>query len=337
VLEISKKTMDQKELQEQIALYYSKLPKEAQESFSSMKWLETVRQIAIKYELNEGQISTLGTETTLVLLGIIHEAEYEAVLKNELRLAPETFSKIFSDISEKVLLEVRSQITEAYVQNITERTPEQIQVEEKLSENFKKFPKSVQDAIDKADYQQTLYDISQEEDLSISQLGLLEEITTKVILGDLSGQQFAASVRNGLGITEEKASFITQKINEAVLKKIRSFMMAPAAKSSDTEVLGQAGIKIVTKGVDNVFRSNIITPQKTIAPTIAQKLSQPVQMPKVKTEYSLNNVSKSNSLADLEKTKELSAPSMADVKPVQQNSVNKYTKGGDPYRLSPDE
>ncbi len=65
--------MDKEELQKKIAEYYLKLPKEAQEVFSSMKWLETLKNICEKYSLDENQIKTLGIETSLILLGIVHE------------------------------------------------------------------------------------------------------------------------------------------------------------------------------------------------------------------------------------------------------------------------
>ena len=38
--------MDQKELQQKIAEYFQKLPKEAQEVFAKMEWLQSLEAIA---------------------------------------------------------------------------------------------------------------------------------------------------------------------------------------------------------------------------------------------------------------------------------------------------
>src|SRR3989344_8522569 len=102
--------MDPQELQEKIALYYSKLPPEAQAIFSKMEWLETLRTISVRHSLSDAQIQTLGTETTLILLGIIHFNEYEANLEKELGLPKESVVKILGEINEAVLKPIRPQL-----------------------------------------------------------------------------------------------------------------------------------------------------------------------------------------------------------------------------------
>ena len=95
--------MDEKELQQQIALYYSKLPPEVQEIFAKMEWLETLKQISVKYGLGNEEIHILGTETTLVLLGIIHLAEYEEKISSELGLSRNSANKMFEEINTSIL------------------------------------------------------------------------------------------------------------------------------------------------------------------------------------------------------------------------------------------
>lgn len=109
--------MDEKELQKNIALYYSKLPPKLQEVFSSMKWLETLQKLATKHSLKNTQIETLGTETTLVLLGMTHLDEYEQTLWKELGLSKEFFKEILSEIKEYILTPILPQITEAFNKN----------------------------------------------------------------------------------------------------------------------------------------------------------------------------------------------------------------------------
>src|SRR3989344_953416 len=102
--------MNKEELQQNIALFYSKLPPNAQALFSSMQWLETLKTISQKYGLNEKQIETLGTETTLVLLGIIHLVEYEEALTNELGLPRNSTDKMVQEIQESIIKEIRPEL-----------------------------------------------------------------------------------------------------------------------------------------------------------------------------------------------------------------------------------
>ncbi len=121
--------MDQEQLQQKIAEYYAKLPKGAQTVFSSMKWLETLESLSTKYNLNESQKSTLGTETMLVLLGIIHLVEYENVLEKELEMPKVQFDKMLIEIDESILRTIRPQLSEAFKKN-NEVIEEKVQKEE---------------------------------------------------------------------------------------------------------------------------------------------------------------------------------------------------------------
>ena len=121
--------MDQEQLQQKIAEYYAKLPNGVQTVFSSMKWLESLESLSTKYNLNESQKSTLGTETMLVLLGIIHLVEYENVLEKELEMPKVQFDKMLIEIDESILRTIRPQLSEAFKKN-NEVIEEKVQKEE---------------------------------------------------------------------------------------------------------------------------------------------------------------------------------------------------------------
>ncbi|MFA6177762.1 MAG: hypothetical protein WC694_02615 [Candidatus Paceibacterota bacterium] len=110
--------MNPEELQRNIALYYSKLPPKVQEIFSSMKWLETLKQISLKYNLNNTQQETLGTETTLLLLGIIHLDEYQKNLWTELNLSEEFMDNIFKEINDSIINTIRPKLFEVFEKNV---------------------------------------------------------------------------------------------------------------------------------------------------------------------------------------------------------------------------
>ena len=109
--------MDQEQLQQKIAEYYAKLPNNVQVVFSSMKWMEVLETISAKYSLKEEQNATLGTETMLVLLGIIHHVEYNEVLEKELGLPKPDLEKMLTEIDDAILRPIRSQLSEQFHKN----------------------------------------------------------------------------------------------------------------------------------------------------------------------------------------------------------------------------
>lgn len=110
--------MNQEELKKTIAEYFAKLPKESQEVFSSMVWMDTLKDIIKKYSLNPKEEEVLGVETTLVLLGIIHIEEYKDNLKRDLNIEEETLEKILLEINERILKNIEKQLLEVFKSNI---------------------------------------------------------------------------------------------------------------------------------------------------------------------------------------------------------------------------
>ena len=216
--------MDQKQLQEQIALYYSKLPADAQEVFSSMKWMDTLKSISVRYGLKDDQIETLGLETTLLLLGIIHIEEYEGVLKNELRIPEASAMKMLEEIDAEVLRSIRTSLGTAYESHVKGLVEEKYGSLGKLDERFSKLPKSVQTAIGESNYQEKLYGIASTHKLSIDQMATFEETTTKVLIGMINPDQYEGELASNTGIQKEEVGKIVAEVNEQILKNIREIL-----------------------------------------------------------------------------------------------------------------
>lgn len=312
--------MDKEELQKNIALYYSKLSPTLQEVFSSMKWLETLRMISAKYNLNEKQIETLGTETTLVLLGMIHLDEYEGILKKELTIPKESLDKMLVEINYSILKDIRTEVIEAYTENTKPETKEEQEREAELDERFAKLPEGVQNAIRDLNYHMTLYKISTDHNLSISQMSDLETITTNVMLGITKGDDFKDSIRESLEIPEDKALELEKEITDKILKRIREKMQEVFSKKpdvltptetqkNDDEILHSSGIEIISDNRKetlpvveklelNTTKEEVkpTTPEKKeeVHPVLAQKLTGFVKNEIKETEHALNNLTKTN-------------------------------------------
>ncbi|MDP2788700.1 MAG: hypothetical protein Q8O46_01430 [bacterium] len=307
--------MNPEELKQNIALYYSKLPPNVQAMFSSMSWLETLKRISAKYALSNVQIETLGTETTLVLLGIIHLDEYEATLRRELTLpSKESMDSLLAEINSLIISPIRPELGNAFNNNI-KGDPERAQ---ELDERFKKLSPNIQDAIAKSNYQEILYSISQENKLNVEQIGILEAITVDVMLGIVEPSKFEESLKQKLQIPIEKVQKIVNEVNEKILKKIRENMMAPPPRvaptvapgstvhtlKDDMQTLKRAGIEIIPHTTDkeemlkkewHLDSVNKPAPAPGAMPNSigAQKLAGTFQIPKAETNYAIKNLSSS--------------------------------------------
>lgn len=317
--------MEKDELKKNIALYYSKLPPRAQDFFAKMEWLVNLQKISEKYGLNDEQKETLGTETTLLLLGIIHPVEYEENLSREISLDSSSWEKIIKEIENSMLSDVRQQLVEAFnankksdaeqIENAEKgeegETKPQPDIVQKLDARFDKLPENIQGVVEKSNYQTILYSIAQARKLSIPQMGILDSVTTDLMLGTIHSDQYKGVLLKKLGLTEADTTALVEEINEKVFKTIRGGMMKMSSSEKtkpeaiqpskdDLATLKKHGIDIVSGTLE------IEAPH----PILQQKLSAPVQATSVKTDYTI-------------KQKEVP-------------KVTKYKPGEDPYRVVPE-
>lgn len=276
--------MDQVDLKQQIALYYSRLPAEAQEAFSSMQWLETLKRISSKYGLNGQEVETLGTETTLVLLGIISLTEYEEILRKDLSLPPTSIQKMIEEIDAQVINPILPQLLSAFEENTKFSTTENPDIDQKLDEKFKKLAPEVQQAVISSNYQAKLYSISRENNLTTAQLGTLEQVTTQVILGEIPPEKFEAVLKVSLDLSEDKIRILALEVSEQILKDLNTRVINRFAPTSNTikkeeaQILKSAGIEIIDHN---------LTDRPELPSPMAQKLAAPVKTESKKTDYSL--------------------------------------------------
>lgn len=335
--------MDKQELQKNIALYYSKLQPKAQEFFSKMEWLTNLENISEKYGLNDLQKETLGTETTLLLLGIIHPVEYEETLTDKLSVDSRTFENIIKDIEDSMLADIRQQLVEAYNSNIKSET-ESIAAEKEggtavnpkptvvqnLDSRFDKLPENIQGVVEKSNYQNTLYEIARARKLSITQMGILDTVTADLMVGAVHSDQYRNVLLKKLGLSEPDTTSLVNEINEKVFKTIRGGMMKMSeVKTQKTEAvpMPKPDIQPLKSDLDTLKAHGIeIVPGKLEIeaphPILAQKMSTVVQTPTIKNQYELKS--------SPEKTAEVK--NTAPVPP----KTTSYPKGADPYRAIPE-
>ncbi|MFA6251250.1 MAG: hypothetical protein WC603_01325 [Candidatus Paceibacterota bacterium] len=215
--------MDQLQLQQKIAEYFEKLPKEVQGIFSSMTWMETLKNISTKYNLNEKQVEIIGTETTLVLLGIIHLEEYVNILHKELSLNEEVFNTMIDEIDNNIFKTIKNQLVDTYEANVSSLDKENDN-EEKLDERFIGLPEEVREAIIKSNWKKKLYEIASKYKLNIEQMGILEDMTVKVMTNAIHPDKYEGELTSKITISKEDISNLIKDVNENILRKIRNIM-----------------------------------------------------------------------------------------------------------------
>lgn len=215
--------MDKKELQQKITEYYEKLPKEAQTLFASMSWLETLKQIISKYSLTEEQAESIGTETTLLLLGMISTDDFRQNLKKEININDSGVDIIIKEIEEKIIKDIEPLLYKSYSDNAMGLAQEKFG--NRFDARLESLPDEVKEAISNSNYQSSVYEIANKHDLNISQMGILEEITTKVLTGFIKPDKFEEEVKNKVNTPEDKTKEIVAEINEKVFKNIKEILV----------------------------------------------------------------------------------------------------------------
>lgn len=205
--------MNQEELQKKIVEYYEKLTPEAQEVFSSMKWLEILETISEKYKLTEEKNQTLGTETMLVLLGIINIVEYETIIWDNLGLSEKTARDLFSEIDNAILKEIRPQLTKAFYQN---NKPTTEKLNEMIKEGMVKLPKETRETIENFGWEKITEEVAKKYSLNEIQIIDLKNQIGLILTEIVELDFIALSIENNLNIDKEKAL----KISEEVIQQI---------------------------------------------------------------------------------------------------------------------
>lgn len=226
--------MNPQELKQKISEYISKLPKDAQDIFSSMKWLDQVGDTATKYNLTNDQKEILATETSMALLGIVHLDQYEEHLINELGMDKNTVGMIIADLDRSIFAVIRPSLSNAFADNIEKLAKEKYGSIDKLDERFANLDPKVKEAITNSQYQKNLYTIAGKYGLNMADMGTLDEVTTKVMLGAISNENYGAELAKNTNIPKEKLDAMILDVNEMVFKNIRSFLMNNLADKKDT-------------------------------------------------------------------------------------------------------
>lgn len=193
---------------------------------------------------------------------------------------------------------------------------------EEIRKKFESLPEDLQWAIMGANVDDNVINIGQTEKLNVEQMDILALEIHKVMLGFTHPDKFEETLKSSLKFDDGKTRSIVNAVNEKILKGIREKMMAgykDVSKTEETEekkdaqILNSAGIEIVPEKLE------LNTPKEEGHQILAQKLSGFSKNEVIKTEHTLENI-----------TKLSEAPTTPTASP------KAYPNNADPYRMKPE-
>ncbi len=336
--------MDQNELKQNIKKYYLKLPDNLQKLFSEMKWMSILQNASIKYKLTDEQSKTLATETTLLLLAVIEPEEYKITIENELGLDKIIFNELLNEINMYILNDNYGKLLDTYLNNNKELLEEKYGGEMKLDDRFNSLPKEVQESISESNYQGVLYDIAEKHKLNVAQMGELEDITIKVMLGIIHPDQYETELASKIKIDEDELTGLVDDVNEKILGKIREILKTHWGKENESKNTKNDEIPLppYKETIKNETSGIIEKPEQTKPLQEAVKIPIPSYAKSTTSEI----VEEKNTLQNIieEKLKGVttsehtisdhSLPKISSMSDIKKNDARQSSSKADPYRES---
>jgi len=181
----------------------------------------------------------------------------------------------------------------------------------KIDEAKAQLPEETRNAINAVDFKAVILEMRKTKGYTFEQLGDLETETELLLCGLVSPENYSKELENRMHLSKIEVNELIKEMNDHVFAKIKENLVkeneGKIKEKNDTQILNSAGIEIIPEKLE------LTTP----TPILAQKLSGSFQVPIVKTEHSLENITKIN------------IPTPPDIKKANKPTI-------DPYREIPE-
>jgi len=192
------------------------LPQKSREAIDVINWKITILGMLGKY--SPIQLDNLETETELLLCGLVSPEDYQNELETRMHLSKEEVNTLLTEMDKLVFKKIQKELERKI--NEEEKTPYPNK-ESAFDPRFTSLPKEIQQAIAESNYQITLYTIAGKYKLTAEQMGILEETTIKVILGEIHPDKYEDELVSKITISKEDVTNLVIDINEKIFKVIR--------------------------------------------------------------------------------------------------------------------
>jgi len=166
----------------------------------------------------------------------------------------------------------------------------------KIDKARAELPPDTRKAIDSFDWRKSLLELRSKKGYTFEQLGDLELETELMLCGIVNPENYPRELSARMKLSRASTDELVNEMNDLVFKKIREELIKiteqktpPSAPSSE--------IKVTRPEVPKTaFVANSDVPKQEVHPILVQKLSTTVQIPTVRTEHTLENITKKASV-----------------------------------------
>lgn len=307
-------------LQIKIEKAKDKLPGTTKVAIGSLDWQKAIDGIKEKKGYNEEQIDALKLETELLLAGLLNPDNYITELVTRMKITKPQAETLVAEINSLVFEKIKDELIKIIdrrsmlVENIATKKKEESLEDKVRSENlvpekpdprFTNLPENIKDIITESNYPAKIYVLGKENNLTIAQITNLGGLVTDTILGTVHPDSFETKTRSITGLSEDKLKILVGEINNKVLKEIRIKILGLEQNAKGVVSVEPLSKQLEVKTPETTSTVNTVVapavpivkavPNINIVNSIAfNKLSGAVKSTGAVTEYSLNNISKTN-------------------------------------------
>jgi hypothetical protein len=271
------------ELQLKINGAKNKLSKETLEAIDSFNWKEVLLQLGQKKLYNEEQLEDLEMNTELLLCGLLNPDAYQNDLEIRMKISKDEVTSLINEIDESIFKKIQEELEKRLEGGAGVTKKVEAVVEKTIDPRFSSLPNEVKKAIIASDWKEKLFEIAKGHKLNILQMGVLDDITIKIMLGTMHPENYESELSKGMTIPSSEVSSIVSEVNENILTKIREFMQKEEESSKQKVVSSKGGESSMKYVVSSNEEEKIpIPPYKKIE----DKLKMPTKSEHTVTDYS---------------------------------------------------
>lgn len=199
------------EITQQLAKGWETLPAILQDFILEGSWEDKLASISERQHLTPEQAYVLKVEVALVLFGLESPSDFPDNVKEAL-LGIEA-EEIISNVRKEIFINIEQELNKLNAQ---------LDAQDKImNEEIKKLPPDLQRAIDSGETDRIIEDLGKKYKLHIDQLGELNAVIWKTLLGLESSVNFVKNLEESLKIDRTTAENIAREANEEIFLKIR--------------------------------------------------------------------------------------------------------------------
>ncbi|MFA7000204.1 MAG: hypothetical protein WC241_03765 [Candidatus Paceibacterota bacterium] len=207
-------------LEIQIAKAKALLSQDSRNAIDAVNWRGAIEVMGKKYSAI--QLETLETETELLLCGLVNTIDFPKELEARMKIPKVEVSMLLNEMDRLIFkkmqeeLEKRLDNSNGDNKNVLDKNKVLV-----FDLRFTSLPKDIQESIAYSNWKEKLYNIARKYKINVEQMGILEDITVKVILNTIAGNQYEDAIRSKIDLGNDKIKEMVGEINENIFKDIK--------------------------------------------------------------------------------------------------------------------